>query len=467
MPKRSTKHNREQILRYVDFSGGLNLSQNEETIKDNELSQAENWEYSFPTGKLKTRDGLEFVKNLGVNIDTLFYADNLKIFLFSSGNTLYKLVGDVSTNLGTLSSTDVPQYALWGDKVLIASGGTLQSYDGTTLNSTGSPDTNIVFIRVGRVVVSKSGSDKLTFSGIGDEENWAIGTDADMIEIDIGYKDGGDIISVVALATDIVVFKDSGSIFRVAGEYPDWAVYEITRSQTALTRFATVQAGNDVFFLSPTGFMSLNAVQEYGNIKTSEEGYKVNHELAISADSGAKIWHVSSKGQIWVRTETSEYIWIYHTPIRAWTKFKFPSIITAHTSLDDGTEYVAMDQTLYKINGYTDDGVDIISNLRLKKQVARNEYFIKRMSLEYFRHIESLGSISTGLLSIPFSIPATGDIAYLDTDTAFSDNDLLVELNANKLDAQVRYRTEVIEPQVQLTTGSITLKNLILNIVEV
>ncbi len=465
MAKKSTKHRSERVINYADLGGGLNLSVSEESIADNELSQAENWEYSFPTGKLTTREGLTLVKDLGVSVDTLFYADNLGFFLFSSGATLYKLVGDTTTNIGTLSSTDAPNYTLWGDMVLIASGGTLQSYDGTTLDDTGSLDTSLVFTRVGRVVIVNG--DTLHYSGVGDEENWTVGSDSDAIEIQAGYKDGGEIISVIPLATDVVVFKSSGSIFRIAGEYPDWAMYEITRSQTALTRFSTVQNGNNVYFLSPTGFMSLLAVQEYGNVKTSEEGYKINTALAESADSGAKVWSLPSKGQIWVRPETSEYVWVYHTFNNAWTKFKMSGTVTAHTSLDNGSNYIIIGTSLYLIEGDTDNGSPFVCNMKAKKFVARDDFIIKRVSLEYFRHTEAVGSVTLGQLSLSFNILSSGDIAYSDDDIAYSDTDPLAEVNVNKLDKRASYRTEFIEPFIQLQSGSITIKNIKLNIVEV
>jgi len=387
MGRRNTKHSNEQILRQSDFSGGLNLLVSPEALKGNELSQAENWEYSYPTNKLKTREGIELVKDVGVDIDTLFYADNHDAFYYSSSGWLYKYVGGETTNIGELSGSSVPKFTLWGNKILIASGQELQSYDGTTLDDTGSPDSDIVFTRAGRVVIAKTGTDKLIYSGIGDETNWAVGTEADSIEIDIGYKDGGDIISVEPLATDVVVFKSSGSIFRVAGEYPDWAVYEITRSQTAFTRFTTVQVGNDVFFLSGTGFMSLKAVQEYGNVKTSVEGFKINSALVAIIDSGAKIWSIHSKGQIWVRPEVTDYIWVYHILTRAWTKFKMKGIVTGHVSLDDGTEYISIGQKIYSIGGQQDEGEDFECFLKTKRcRIGINRFNYHRSYDQKFSH---------------------------------------------------------------------------------
>ena len=467
MARRSSKHSREQQLRFNDFGGGLNLSANRENIQDNELSQAENWEYSYPTGKLKIREGLTLTKNVGVDIDTLFYADNLDIFLFSSGTTIYKYAGGNVTNLGTLSGTAVPTFALWDAKILIASGDTLQSYDNATLEDTGSPYADIVFTRAGRVVIARSGYDRLIYSGVGDETNWGSGTDSDMVEIDIGYKDGGDIIAVVPMATDVVVFKSSGSIFRLVSEYPNWAVYEITRSQAVLTKFATVQSGNNAFFLAPTGLMSLNAVQDYGNVKTSEEGYKINSAIAELIDTGARVWEVPSKGQIWVRPEASVYIWVYHTINRAWTKFKMPGVVTAVTSLDDGTNYVSIGQVIYSISGNTDNGSDIVAFLRLKKFTSANDYMVKKINASFIKHTNIVGNISTGLLSLNFSSDISGDIAFEDIDIAYSDTDALVTVDENRMELRASYRVGYIEPTIQISSGDMTLKEIILNVVEV
>lgn len=468
MAKRSTKHSKEQQLRQSDFGGGLNLVVNTESLAENELSQAENWEYEFPTNKLKTREGLELVKDMGVDIETLFYADNHDAFYFSSNTTLYDYVNGIVTNLGTLTGNDLPKYAIYDNMVLIASGQALQSYDGIgTLDSTGSPDADMVFTRVGRVVIAKAGTDKLIYSGVGDVTNWTAGTDSDMIEVDVGYKDGGDIIAVVPLASDVVIFKSSGSIFRLVSEYPDWALYEITRSQSAYTRFATVQVGNEVFFLAPSGFMSLKAVTEYGNVKTSMEGYKINNALVEFISSGARIWSVLSKGQIWVRPTVDEQIWVYHIATGAWTKFKMLGAVTGHCSLDGGEEYVSIGQKLYKIGGTQDEGVDFNCYLKSKKYVARNQYLLKRITVHYYGYTEAVGSVSSGLLTLNINIPSSGDIAFSDTDIAYSDTDKLVSVNLNKVETRTSYRSDYVELFVKLDSGSIVLKELILNIVEV
>ena len=288
-----------------------------------------------------------------------------------------------------------------------------------------------------------------------------------MLEVDIGYKDGGDIVAVVPMSSDVVVFKSSGSIFRLVGEYPDWAIYEITRSQSLLTRFSIVQSQNDVFFLSPTGFSSLRAVQEYGNVKTSEEGYKVNSAISEIADTGAKVWSLPSKGQIWVRPETSEYVWVYHTINKAWTKFKMPGAVTGHASVDSGTEYISIGQNIYTVGGDDDNGTAITGYMKGKKFTAPNNYLIKRLRAEYTQNSPVTGSISTGLLSVPFVVTLAGDIAFSDTDIAYSDTDPLVFVDDNRIDSRASYRAKFVEPFVSTDSGSLTMREIILNIVEV
>jgi len=66
-----------------------------------------------------------------------------------------------------------------------------------------------------------------------------------------------------------------------------------------------------------------------------------------------------------------------------------------------------------------------------------------------------------------FHIPQSGDTAYTDDDIAYSDDDVLVATNYNKIDARTSYRTDNIELFVYMSRGSLQLKELILNIVEV
>lgn len=74
------------------------------------------------------------------------------------------------------------------------------------------PVCDMVFQRSARLCTSLSGSDRLTLSAVGDRFTWAVDDDdkSKGAWLDVGY---GDIIAVVPLATDRLIFKNNGMIY--------------------------------------------------------------------------------------------------------------------------------------------------------------------------------------------------------------------------------------------------------------
>jgi hypothetical protein len=131
MPKLNTKHANGNLMMFSDFTGGLNLSKPPESIEDNELAEAVNFEFAPDTGMLKARGGLAAVRTFGTIID-----DIIPI----SGNNLFikrgKYVDRYSLSTGTIQNTwDLSSgddsygkpaaYDFWGDsfQVVMAFGG--------------------------------------------------------------------------------------------------------------------------------------------------------------------------------------------------------------------------------------------------------------------------------------------------------------------------------------------------------
>ena len=71
------------------FPYGINWSKNPEAIADTELVQAENCEYDYGDGGLRTVPGIKIKLDLGASVDTLFYDNRHSVFLFSSNVNLY------------------------------------------------------------------------------------------------------------------------------------------------------------------------------------------------------------------------------------------------------------------------------------------------------------------------------------------------------------------------------------------
>jgi hypothetical protein len=302
------------------FPYGLNWSSPQETIADGELYRAENVEYNYINNALKSVQGTEIKLTGAADIMTGY--PYLGSTLYNIGQSLY-ITTDFGTPvlLGTLTGSDTPVYASWDGKVLIASGGQLQIYDGVTLATiSGSPNSTYVTDRKGRVLAYTKISDVLNYSAIGDAVSstaWVNNpSDASSAQfLQVGYKDGNPISAIDTLANDIIVYKTpasgevTGRIYRVLGEFPDWTVEELARKAHC---FSAGSVGNSAFFIGYGGFLSLAGVQEYGDINVIETGRNVNNYLIKNMDANAKMWVVQNRKQIWFKTQNDKRVYIYH-----------------------------------------------------------------------------------------------------------------------------------------------------------
>ena len=182
--------------------------------------------------------------------------------------------------------------AEWDGEYLIASGGKLQRLRGRKNprleTIAGSPEySRQVFVRSGRVGVV-TGNNTVRFSAIGDCNSWENDPSDDSTAqyVEIGYKDGMQIDAVMPLSRDLIVFKspenepDKGIIYRLTGEYPDWAVLEVAHNTGTYSARSAVNVGNDIYFAGVSGVASLSAVTNYGEIQANMPDRKVNAALS-------------------------------------------------------------------------------------------------------------------------------------------------------------------------------------------
>ena len=469
--KLGTKHSGVRIVPFVDFTGGLNHTLPPEALADNECVVLLNWEYDFSSGILKVRDGIGELASLGNNIDYLFYAKNLDILLVSSNKKLYKYNFDGTfTELGDLSGNKIPVFAEWENKVLVASGGSLQVTDGFSLSEvSGSPICDFVNVQYGRVVVSRQGSDYLYWSGIGDETNWNFeGTDSDALQLEVGYKDGGNILAVKMLSKDIIVFKDNRRVYRVVGTYPNWVVYQVSEDSGLLSRLAAVEVGNSIIFMDRAGVRSLNTVFEYGDVKVKDIGEKVNMWLRECDPASVRLWHVKPKGQVWIRIKDDEFVYVFHYNNGAWVAFKFPKKCTAVTWIKN-TVYLALENTLYRMDNTLtdDDGKAIEARLITKRIHPNREFLLKRVKVFY-------QGISSGVMNLKINrfyknldLRPSGDIAYYDDDIAYYDDDPVCQQESNLVKFRCNHRIPYLQPEIVVESGSMKLLGLVLELVEI
>lgn len=481
--KLSQKHTDVKPISFTDFSGGVNISKSPEAINDNEVQSAENFEFNYMNGALSTAPGFVEAFNASGDILSLFYLPFNNTFIYTVASAIWVTDLSTKTYIGDLTGVQLPDYEIFNSKVLIASGGNLQSWDGSTLStiviagiSTGTILPYIVKEDDSRLLVVDYNDDYFYWSGIGDETNWTFdNNDANAKFLEVGYQDGCQIRAVTKLSQDIIVYKNNvkntkPKIMRVAGKYPNWQVLNVAESECSVNRFTSVSAGNDTFFFGVSGFKALSTVTEYGSIKSYDAGKNVNSFLSKNFSfNDARMWHVPSKNQIWIKLQNDRYVYMYHYAGSAFTFRRFVTgNVTSLINVDDEV-YIAIGQKILKMdeNVFSEDGIAYTGVLKLKRLTAQNNFLILRA----FINAETLG-VGSAVLTIGrypiqlnlsgVGVPIYGDIGYIygDTGTIWEDNSVQSSLWMN-------HRVKSIDITLQVNSGGIALRSIDLQVVEV
>lgn len=362
------------------FPLGLDWSKNPESIPDGALVQAENAEYDYADGALRTVPGVTIKLTHSANIDTLFYDRRNKVFYFSSGTNLYKTDLQTITLLGTLNGTNKPVYCLFGDVCIIASGGILQRISGGNTLQTlagGPPVSHYVTTRMGRVLAYSLGSDILNYSSIGDETSWTNNPNDPSSGqfVDIGYKDPGNIIAVDFLSKVIMVYKEGGRAYKVVGEPTDsnYSVEPVSQTASCLSMFGTVSVDDRSYYVGQAGFMSFVPTNDYGNVAPDETGLNINSWIAKNIDSNCQLWHVQPKKQIWVKTQNDHRVYLYHYIPRypdgrgTFTVRSFKNVLNDVCCVD-GNVYIAYGNKI----GVLDSSTDLDDDIQIQTVIMGN-----------------------------------------------------------------------------------------------
>ncbi len=283
--RRTAKHNAAQIA-FSDFMGGINVMSDGDMIAQNELQVCQNLWFAGFQRSLSPRGGLSKPKVTFDNeVMSVYYDVDTNTFLtFTIDGSIYRVetIDKAPEKIGSLTGTRRPICAKFQDRIWIASGDYLQSYDYAAKDSIstilGSPKCDIVFQRFARLCVAMTGSDRITYSATGDGETWSTDdNDASSGQwIDVGYGDSGDVIAIAPLATDLMIFKSNGMVYQLTGDadVSSWAVYRIATETDIVGRQCAMPVGNDVIFVTRGGLRTLATTMDYGNIATGDIGQK-------------------------------------------------------------------------------------------------------------------------------------------------------------------------------------------------
>lgn len=490
MAKSSTKHENAQIINLGDFSGGLNLVTNAESIADNELQQADNLEYDATTGRLRVAAGFtrKFTAAGAVRDFWHDYAHDVFLYRVDGNLCCTDPKTETNTTIGALTGTSACTYACFGDDTFIASGGYLQKWTGPggtfTSIEAKTPEgkplyADMVFTQYGRLRVMCAGQDYMFESGIGDASNWTFtGTNTmDAKRLEVGYKDSGDIVAYSPLVQDVMVFKDNLRTYRITGEYSSdiastWSCLPFSENIHCANSKCALQAGNDVFVFGKGGFINLSTVTEYGSIKQSEAGRTVNGELIEEINvATASLYRVNSRQQIWVQPNYySPFIYVYHLSTGKFTRRRLYTGYLGGIS-ERGTEcYVAIGDKIFLLDDdvATEDGIYFYPTLRTKRWQTFQHYLIKLVVFNYYSIASGLGLLQVGNISLPFEMTDSGVDIYGDDGDIYGDAGEICEVEAVKpVFGRRNYKTQSFEVYLQLTKGSLGIVGISVQVVEV
>jgi len=153
---------------------------------------------------------------------------------------------------------------------------------------------------------------------------------------------------------------------------------------------------------------------------------------------------------------------------KAWTMFQFPESVTAVT-YDDKAIYIALGTNLYQMDGtiFTDDGQEIQARITTKKIYSNRNFLLKRGKFFYRGLKQGTVYLKINKLYKQIDLSQSGDIAYLDTDIAYSDDDPVVQLKSNLQEFRCNHRLPYLQPEIIVTSGALQFYGLILEVVEV
>lgn len=414
--KLGNKHGETQttVVR-ADFSGGLNTTANLDGIAENQLSLALNVEVDHATGRLRTVAGTTDVLRFA-NIFAAAYDEiNHVLLLVTQDRRVYALnnYGFVLGPFGTLSGSLYPISTSWEDGLLLASGGKLQYFNGTTLDTIAdSPNATGVYVRAGRVLVTDDNN--VRYSGVGDETNWTEDTnDASSSKfVEAGYKDGGKLIGMVNLSTDVLLVKDNRRLYRLSGEFPNWSIVEVSRNVEVSGRLGYCAVTDSVFILGRNAVQNVQTTNAYGDMKPQNVATLITSEIQ-QLPANAMLRYVPPLEQIWAIS--GKVALMFDLVTNSWYKREFNSPVVDVISVGD-TVFVIKTDRVSKLDSGTfyDSGRPLQWKWQAQRLVSQHEYLLKRTQVTVIPLSTLLyaGQIRVGAVIVGLPLPERNSKIY-------------------------------------------------------
>ena len=413
--KRSAKH-QAQRTPFAPLIGGINVALPPEQIAENEMQECQN--FFFEANTLVGRGGLRLIYNFEDNIKSMYFDyDTNCTFVFLENRNAYMVVASQGeptvTYLDKVTGDKKCSCIKFQNKLFIASGGWLQyyDYDGNSIalkTVTSSYICDRLFYRWGRLAVCMTGTDNIYYSSVGDATSpqaWIDDSNDDSSSkfIEVGYADSGDIIEVVPLATDIIVFKSNGKAYQITSDsdFNTMTVVNVSSFTDQTVAYGNgccaTNLGNEVVFLSLRGLRTLTATQDYGNIATGDIGDKFNSLLTTNLYE-PEMWNLRRHKMIIIRPTASKRFFVcYNYNVGAATTLTFKQDINFFLETKDDT-FIGADNGMYLWDEtmLTDNGEDIDYKIVTREVISSDEILVKAIDTKFSANYAGLVTLKIG-----------------------------------------------------------------------
>lgn len=397
----ASKHTEETFVELRDFSGGHNLSRPALLLAENEAAWIDNM-FIDPSGLvLRSRYPLYKWSTTAPSdaaVTSLYFWNGY--WFFSIGTSLYKMGSDrIPSKLGDLKGSSKPTYTPYHGKLIVASGGTLQSIHDATpptvlADVTDAPSGSYLMTKDNRVVVAGDSTypDRVWQCTVNDETSWSAGSDDYM---DIGYQDKASVVGITEFADGLylVAKRGAGGIglyFMTSLSESSPSYRKVSSVHCPINHHVMVDVLGQLFFMEDFTITTVMGTDAQGKIiPSSDPGLKLGTIASSSEYSWAVVYPPDR--QIWFCTPTSDYVYIYHYQINAWTYFSFPvKLYSAFYLPSTGYLYFGgADGYIYRYDrvptSYTDDGTAYTQTLktRLVDLIPMRQKVVKDPTLVY------------------------------------------------------------------------------------
>ena len=459
------KHENQFQIVHADFSGGLNTSTSVDGIAENQLARTINLEVDHATGKLKTVAGtidlLKFENLFAAMYDEI----SRKLLLVNKDKKIFAF--DLETNilgeeLGTLSEDLYPICTSWEDGLLIASGGKHQYFNEENLITLNSPNANSVCVQAGRVLVIDANN--LYLSGVGDETNWLedANNDSSAKFLEVGYKDGGELVGMVSLPNGVLLVKNNRRVYRLNIGFPTWSLVEISRNTEISGRLSICEVADLLFVLGRNEVQNIQAANIYGNAKPQNISLLIESEIKKVSENSL-LRYVPKLNQVWILN--GEFVLMFDLMTQNWYKRQFNSVVTDVISIGDEVLIIKPDRvSKLDENIFFDSDEELTWTFKGKRHISHYDYLLKNTLVSFTPLDNDLtsGEISAGKVKVKLSLNERGS----STRRRLIHDD---EQERPTVLAQNRnvYRNKFLDIEGHGSTGGIIFNSIILDVVEV